>query len=137
MAKNGSIEKIDGALASRVATMSRGSQRWLKTALQAITTSAPVPSAEEEDAGAIPIAKTGAEPKSQPKPASLEDVITGKADLREHLDAYPELKEELDGMAEVIDLLREVGKRRRGKGEQILREEILGEKPEGNEEGRA
>jgi len=29
--------------------------------------------------------------------------------------------------AEIIDLLREAGERRRGKGEQILREEILGE----------
>ena len=81
-----------------------------------------------------PLSKTRAKRAPRPTRATLEDVVTGKADLREHLAAYPELSEELDGMADVIDLLREAGARRRRRGEQILREEILGEAPEGNGE---
>ena len=33
------LTKIDEALISRIASMSRGSQRWVKTALQAISLS--------------------------------------------------------------------------------------------------
>lgn len=60
--------------------------------------------------------------------ANLEDVITGKADLREQLEAYPELSSELEGLADVIDLLRETGSRRRRRGEEVLRELLEGEK---------
>lgn len=112
----------------RVAGLSRGSQRWLKTTLQALASDDRIP--EPEDVEPRPKARAKTEPR--PKPATLEDVITGKADLREHLEAYPELSEELEGMADVIDLLREAGARRRRRGEQILREEILGQPPEGN-----
>jgi hypothetical protein len=62
--------------------------------------------------------------------SSLEDVIEGRAKLDDQLDAYPELAEELEGLGEIIDLLRGVGESRRRRGEQILREEILGDKPE-------
>lgn len=129
------IADVDESLIARIATLSRGGQRWFKTAIQAIATSEVVLEAEEE---------RPAKPRRRPKapelepptkePASLEDVITGKADLREHLEAYPELQDELEGLADVIDLLRESGERRRKRGEQILREEILGERPS-DEEG--
>jgi len=64
------------------------------------------------------------------KPADLEDVITGKANLREQLEAYPELSNELEGLGDVIDLLREAGERRRRRGEEILRELLEGDGPE-------
>lgn len=124
------IADVDESLIVRIATLSRGGQRWLKTAIQAIATSEVVLEAEEEQASK-PRRRTKAPALEPPvaEPASLEDVITGKADLREHLEAYPELQDELEGLADVIDLLRESGERRRKRGEQILREEILGEGP--------
>ncbi len=146
MERERSIKDIDESLAIRVAESSRGAQRWLKTALQTIAvTDLLDETADEAPPRPIARAKRAPElpaPEEQP-PASLEDVITGKADLRDHLKAYPELREELDGLADVIDLLREAGETRRKRGEQILREEILGTAPEddreeedGDEEGR-
>jgi hypothetical protein len=72
-------------------------------------------------------------------------VVKGKSTLDEQLEEYPELSEEMEGLAEVIDMLREHGAARRRTGEQILREEILGrpaeseddseeDDPEGDEE---
>jgi hypothetical protein len=60
-------------------------------------------------------------------------VITGKAKLEE-AEQYPELAEELEGLGEIIDMLRGLGESRRKRGEQILREEILGGKPADEEE---
>ncbi len=129
------LADVDESLIVRIATLSRGGQRWLKTAIQAIVTSEVVLEAEEERPPRS--RRRPKAPELEPparEPASLEDVITGKADLREHLESYPELQDELEGLADVIDLLREAGERRRKRGEQILREEILGEAP-GDEEG--
>jgi hypothetical protein len=143
VATKGNIEKIDGPLMVRVASLSRGSQRWLKTMLQSMAAAEGMPALEAEEMPALeeeveprPRAKgkTETSPEAPPNRATLEDVVTGKVDLRDQLESYPELSEELDGMADVIDLLREAGARRRRKGEQILREEILGEAPEGEEE---
>ena len=138
MERERSIAKVDESLAVRVATFTRGSQRWIKTALQAIATSdllddsADVATEEPQDV----VAKAPAveEPPRKEPAASLEDVITGKADLRDHLESYPELQDELEGLADVIDLLREAGETRRRRGEQILREEILGEQTPGDTE---
>ena len=132
-------DSFDDSLLVRVSEMSPGSQRWLKTALQAIVTTEPdedqepAPLQQQLD---VPQTET---PDSVQAPASLEDVINGQADLRDHLKSYPELAEELEGLADVIDLLREAGESRRKRGEQILREEILGETPEppdGSDESR-
>ncbi|MDO8615749.1 MAG: hypothetical protein Q7T33_08450 [Dehalococcoidia bacterium] len=130
MAKDGAISKVDESLVARLAALSPGGQRWLKTALQAIKTIEPAGADAEEEtrAGYLPAARPEAE-KAAGRSANLEDVITGKADLRDQLDSYPELAEELDGLGDVIDLLREAGEKRRKKGDQILREEILGERP--------
>ena len=130
MTKSLSLERLDEALMRKVASLAPGTQRWLKTTLLTIGTSGPAPALEEEDPPPEPLTRT----KPTAKPATLEDVIEGKVDLRDQLDAYPELSEELDGIADIIDLLREGGARRRRKGEQILREEILGEQPEGDEQ---
>ncbi len=111
---------IDESLYRRVSSLSRGEQRWLKLAIQAIRTTESSPTAEPENIEASP------EPRRL-KAANLEDVITGKANLREQLEAYPELAGELEGLADVIDMLREAGERRRRKGEDILRELLEGE----------
>lgn len=130
---------VDPELVKHLARLSPGGQRWLKTALQTIRTS---PVLDEQDALAEPEPQRRVEapparpPEPQPEeprvqPASsLEDVIEGRAKLDDQLDAYPELAEELEGLGEIIDLLRGVGESRRRRGEQILREEILGDKPE-------
>lgn len=125
------LDSVDEALAARVAVLSADSQRWLKTAIHAISTSPALVDQEErgEEARGRPSAAP-AEGGSPLRTASLEDVISGKTDLRKHLKSYPELAEELDGLADIIDMLRDLGERRRRTGERILREEILGEPPQ-------
>ena len=103
---------VDESLFRRVSSLSLGEQRWLKLAIQALRTTDAAPTLEPE---------THEEPPPQPRrlrAANLEDVITGKANLREQLESYPE---------DVIDMLREAGERRRRKGEDILRELLEGE----------
>ena len=116
---------LDDSLMQRVALLSRGGQRWLKTALQTIET---LKGEAETETHEEP--KPNQQERRQLKPASLEDVITGKAKLQEQLEAYPELSNELEGLGDVIDLLREAGERRRRRGEEILRELLEGEGPE-------
>jgi hypothetical protein len=115
---------VDESLFRRVSSLSRGEQRWLKLAIQALRTTEATPALEPDAVEEAP-----PEP-SRLKAANLEDVITGKANLREHLEAYPELAGELEGLADVIDMLREAGEGRRRKGEDILRELLEGEGPE-------
>ena len=112
---------VDESLFRRVSSLSLGEQRWLKLAIQALRTTEAGPTVEPE---------THDEAPPQPrrlKAANLEDVITGKANLRDQLESYPELAGELEGLADVIDMLREAGERRRRKGEDILRELLEGE----------
>ena len=114
---------LDDALISRIASMSGSSQRWLKTALQAISLS----DVTDEDLAEAQIAEPPL--RETPSAPDLEDVLSGKATLSEQLERYPDLAEELDGLSDIVDLLRDAGERRRSRGEQILREEILGEEP--------
>ena len=118
---------LDEALAKRLATMSLGSQRWLKTALQAISVSSDATNDEPEVVEAAPAAEPPE--RETPRAPDLEDVLAGKMSLEEQVKRYPELAEELDGLTDIIDLRRDAGERRRSLGEQILREEILGEEP--------
>lgn len=136
---DGLLSRIDETLAARVGGLSPGSQRWLKTMLHAVRT------LEVGEEGRAPEAaerrraegERSAGPREVERPKgrapSLEEVVTGEADLREHLSAYPELADELEGLADIIDMLREAGERRRRRGEKIFREEILGEPPEPEE----
>jgi hypothetical protein len=118
------LAALDEALITRIESMSGGSQRWLKTILQAISVS--------DDALDQPpvIPATEPQPRVTPSAPDLEDVLSGKVSLGEQLERYPELEEEFDGLSDIIDLLRDAGESRRSKGERILREEILGEEPE-------
>jgi hypothetical protein len=147
-------DQIDESLLSRLARLSPESQRWLKTALQVVRTMpspnggdlddyeaepapepAPVPRriqapvAEPPDEVAEPLPELHEDEPSDPR-SGLEDVITGRAGLDEQLEAYPELAGELEGLGDIIDMLRSMGKKRRKRGEQILREEVLGEPSE-------
>src|SRR6266487_3826191 len=85
---------VDESLFRRVSSLSLGEQRWLKLAIQALRTTDAAPTLEPE---------THEEPPPQPRrlrAANLEDVITGKANLREQLESYPELAGEMEGLAE-------------------------------------
>jgi hypothetical protein len=128
---------IDPSLLLRVSSMSRASQRLLKTTLQAVR-SADLDADESEEV-VEPAAKESRSARKPPKlqraPADLEDVITGKADLREQLEAYPEIANELEGLGEVIDMLREQGESRRKRGEEVLRELLEGNGETSDEDG--
>ena len=132
MARDRSDDDIDDALFRRVAGLPPGGQRWLKTAIQVIRTM-PSTSEEDEDDWGLPEPPV-AEERETPLPGGLEDVLTGKARLEDQLESYPELADELKGMGDIIDMLREQGEQRRKTGEQILREEILGDHPPEEEE---
>jgi hypothetical protein len=127
MVKELSVNEIDEALIQRLAGLSRGTQRWLKTALQSITTM-PGPQEPEPDLDwALPKAAEADQRREHQSP--LEDVISGKAKLDDQLEAFPELADELEGIGDVIDMLRDLGESRRRRGSDILREEILGDPP--------
>jgi len=129
MARDRRQTDLDEELLARLATLSAGGQRWLKTALQVIRTEEPPGEEQDRERPSGYLSPPKPRPdRKQPAP-DLDDVLTGKGDLREQLDSYPELAEELEGLADVIELLREAGERRRKRGEQILREEMLDEKP--------
>ncbi|MCH7809903.1 MAG: hypothetical protein IH863_04915 [Chloroflexi bacterium] len=120
------VQNIDPQVLRRVARSSRATQRWLKTALQTIRT---MPPAGEAAAKARP------RPVPEPEPApdtererrapDLDDLLTGRRSLKEQLEARPELAEELEGLADVIGMLRELGRERRKKGEDILGDDFL------------
>jgi hypothetical protein len=117
------MDNIDETLVRRLASFSPDTQRWLKTALQTVRT---MPAPREDDPEE-PLAHVV---KQEAMPSPLEDVIAGKAKLDDQVEAYPELAEELEGIGDIIDMLRDIGESRRKRGRDILREEILGEPPE-------
>jgi hypothetical protein len=123
---------LDPDLAEALARLPRGGQRWLKTALVALgdldDSRRAAPRALPEY---LPEPELEPEPEPEPKrkprrlkraPVDLEEVIAGRASLDEQLEAYPELADELEGLSDVIDLLREAGKTRRRKGQDVLKE---------------
>lgn len=98
----------------------------MKTALQAIATIEPGELGEKEEARVPPA--TATRPRLRPHPSpGLDEVLSGDADLREQAEAFPELAEEMQEVADIADLLREAGRERRRLGEEILQEEILRE----------
>jgi hypothetical protein len=140
MARRDTPDNVDPALLSRIATLSVGGQRWLKTAIVTMR-SMPVGAEALEKSVELPVEpppqlrrrRQGtlppAEKKPTRKPPDLEDIITGKASIND-LESYPELAEQMEGMGDVIDMLRGLGEARRKRGERILREEILGQPDE-------
>ena len=69
------------------------------------------------------------EPAPDPEPErrapDLDDLLTGRRSLKEQLEARPELADELEGLADVIGMLRELGQERRRKGESIFGDDFV------------
>jgi len=116
-------QNIDSQVLRRVAGTSRATQRWLKTALQTIRTMPPAGEAalRVRPARPAPVEDPAPPPAPEPQAPDLDDLLTGRRSLKEHIDARPELAEELEGLADVIDMLRDLGRERRKEGEDILR----------------
>jgi hypothetical protein len=116
-------QNIDRQVLRRVAGSSRATQRWLKTALQTIRTMPPAGEAAPQVRRAQP--KPEPVPEPEPRLPDLDDLLTGRRSLKEQLEARPELADELEELADVIGMLRELGQERRKKGESILGEDFL------------
>ena len=112
--------KIDRELLGRVASLTRGQQRWLRTVLQSVFTMEPAtkrPAGEERPRRAGP-RRAEPEPAQEPRRKDLDDLLSGEDVSAEE---YPELAEELEGIGDIADLLRESGRERRRFGEEIMR----------------
>jgi len=116
-------QDIDSQVLRRVAGSSRATQRWLKTALQTIRTMPPAGEAalRVRPARPAPVEDPEPAPESEPRAPDLDDLLTGRRSLKDHIEARPELAEELEGLSDVIDMLRDLGRERRKEGEDILR----------------
>ena len=114
-------QNIDSQVLRRVAGSSRATQRWLKTALQTIRTMPPAREGALRVRPARPAPAADPDPEPEPRAPDLDDLLTGRRSLKEHIEARPELAEELEGLADVIDMLRDLGRERRQEGEDILR----------------
>ena len=117
--------KIDRELLGRVASLTRGQQRWLRTILQSVVTmepaareSAPRRPAEEERHRRAKPRRAEPEPAEEPRRKDLDDLLSGEDVSGKD---YPELAEELEGIGDIADLLRESGRERRRFGEEIMR----------------
>ncbi len=124
-------QNIDSQVLRRIAGSSRATQRWLKTALQTIRTMPPAGEAafKVRPARHEPMPEPPPEPAPEPEPEpglpDLDDLLTGRRSLKEQLEARPELADELEELADVIGMLRELGQERRKKGENILSDDFL------------
>ncbi len=126
----GTKPKVDRELLGRVAALTAGQQRWLRTVLQSVfTMETPAKRRVEEEpeerprrAKPRPAAPEAAE---EPRRRGLEELISGEGGAEED---FPELADELKGIADIADLLREGGRERRRFGDELMR---LFEAPEG------
>ena len=119
---------MDRELLGRVAALTSGQQRWLRTVLQSIFTmeASPGRSArrvaeeaemrEERPRQAKPKTAKPA-PAEEPRRQGLDKLLSGEGAAEE----YPELADELKGIGDIADLLREGGRERRRFGEELMR----------------
>src|SRR3989338_2367620 len=96
----GTEPKVDRELLGRVAALTPGQQRWLRTVLQSIFTMEAPPRRAARRAG-------GGGGGGGGEGAAEEE--------------YPELADELKGIGDIADLLREGGRERRRFGEELMR----------------
>ena len=114
---------MDRQLLGRVAALTPGQQRWLRTVLQSIfSMEAPAGRAAQEEAPERP---RPAKPKTarpapaeEPRRQGLDKLLSGEGGAEEE---YPELADELKGIGDIADLLREGGRERRRFGEDLMR----------------
>src|SRR3990172_1517710 len=135
----GSEPKVDRELLGRLAAMPRGQQRWLRTVLQSIlamdepSPRVRVETGERPRRRQAPEAEAEREPRPRrPQPPAreperereiertpgLERLLAGETLSEEE---YPELAEDIKGIADIADLLRESGQERRRFGEELRR----------------
>ena len=121
----GTEPKVDRELLGRVAALTPGQQRWLRTVLQSVfTMEAPAKRRAGEEPAERPrrARPKPAEPERTEKPRrrrGLEELLSGEGGAEED---YPELASELKGIADIADMLRENGRERRRFGEEIMRQ---------------
>ena len=114
---------MDRQLLGRVAALTPGQQRWLRTVLQSIfSMEAPSGRATREEEPERPRqakAKTiPPTPPEEPRGQGLDKLLSGEGAAEEE---YPELADELKGIGDIADLLREGGRERRRFGEELMR----------------
>ena len=69
-------------------------------------------------------------PVEEPRRQGLDDLISGEAGAEE---SYPELADELKGIGDIADLLRESGRERRRFGEELM--QLFGKEEPATDEG--
>jgi len=133
--------------------MPRGQQRWLRTVLQSILAmDEPRPRARVVEEEERPRRRRPPEAEGKPRPRrpqrpeperepereiertpGLERLLAGETPGEEE---YPEMAEEIKGIADIADLLRESGQERRRFGEELRRllESGSSEEEKGEEE---
>ncbi len=119
----GTEPKVDRELLGRVAALTSGQQRWLRTVLQSILTlEAPGRQRDEgpeERARRAKPRTAEREPSDEPRRRKgLDELLSGESGSEEE---YPELADELKGIGDIADLLREGGRERRRFGEELMR----------------
>ena len=112
---------MDRELLGRVAALTPGQQRWLRTVLQSVfTMETPRKRRGEEEAEERPQRRkrppAAPEAKEEPRRRGLEELLSGEKGSEED---FPELADELKGIADIADLLREGGRERRRFGEEL------------------
>lgn len=116
----GTEPKIDRELLGRVASLTPGQQRWLRTVLQSVLTMEPpserraAPEREERRQREKPPPAESPERRRQ----GLDDILRGEEVIEED---NPEIADELRGIGDIADLLRESGGERRRFGEELRR----------------
>ena len=112
--------KVDRELLGRVASLTRGQQRWLRTVLQSVLTMEPSSRrvADEERRPPPRLRRAERESAQEGRRQDLDDILSGE-DVSE--EDYPELADDLKGIGDIADLLRESGRERRRFGEEIMR----------------
>lgn len=118
----GTEPKLDRELLGRVAALTSGQQRWLRTVLQSVFTMEPPLKRRAEEAEERPRAAreqvAEGEAAEKPRRQGLDKLLSGEGSSEEE---YPELADELKGIADIADLLREGGRERRRFGEELMR----------------
>ena len=122
----GTKPKVDRELLGRVAALTPGQQRWLRTVLQSVfTMETPRKRRGEEEREERPrrrerrpaAPEAAAEPQ-EPRRRGLEELLSGEGGSEED---FPELADELKGISDIADLLREGGRERRRFGDELMR----------------
>ena len=119
----GTEPKLDRELLGRVAALTPGQQRWLRTVLQSVFTMEPSARRRAEgepgERPRRPKPRTAErEPAQERRRPGLDELLSGE-DVSE--EDYPELADELKGIGDIADLLREGGRERRRFGEELMR----------------